>query len=371
MPKGTYSGVRERSHNDKNSYGLLSRYRSMLMGLQIVFIVFFHFTADCEGADIHFDGLVEWFYTFIRSSGVDIFLLLSGMGLYFSWKKRSDYSPYIKKRLVRLLVPYFIVAIPAWGFYYLFTEQAGLTNYLSDLFFLTFFTEGTRWIWYILFAIICYIIFPFIFNVIQESMSKSDELFRTILLSSMALVALVTLKVFYDDFYSHVAIAIARLPAFFFGVLIGKKTFEDRELSLAKTAAMTAVSLFVLGPLEFAEKGTIGYFPRAIFNYSLCLLLVIFLNKASQCKSFVLRKGEKLFTEALSWLGRYTLEIYMIHLVVRKFFNLFDLNTYRYSYELLLVVITLFASILLSRLCVPIQRWILSKGFPIKTGSGN
>ena len=365
MSKGSNSGICASSQNDKTSYSLLSRYRSMLMGLQIILIVFFHFTSDCESANVHFDGLIEWFYTFIRSSGVDIFLLLSGMGLYFSWKKHPDYNSYLIKRLVRLLVPYFIVAIPAWGFYYLFTEQSGLINYLSDLLFLSFFTKGTRWIWYILFAIICYIIFPFIFNIIQECDSKSEEWFRTLLLSSMALIALVTLKVFYDDLYSHVAIAIARFPAFFFGVLIGKKTFEGRRLSLANTVAMLVASLFILGPLDFAEKGTIGYFPRAAFNYSLCLLLLFALNKASQCKSSALLNGEKLFSGALSWLGQYTLEIYMLHLIVRKFFNLFDLNTYRFSYELILVVITIFASILLSRLCTPIQNWILSKSFPI------
>ena len=361
MPDASISESKDCARQSTSSYSLLSRYRSLLMGIQIIFIVFFHFTADCKGADVHFGGLIEWFYTFIRSSGVDIFLLLSGMGLYFSWRKHPDFNSYFQKRLVRLLVPYFIVAVPAWGFYYLFTDQSGLLNYLSDVLFLTFFTEGTRWLWYILFAIICYAVFPFIFDVIQDARSKSDELFRTLMLCTMSIVVLITLKVLYEDLYSHVAIAIARFPAFIIGALVGKKTYENRSLSLSKSLGMLALSFFLLGPLEFADKGTIGYFPRAVFNYSLCLLLVLALSRVSRCKSTVALNGERLFTKSLSWLGQYTLEIYMLHLVVRKFFNLFDFNTYRYSSQSLLVVITLVASIFLARLCKPIQKWILSR----------
>ena len=91
----------------------LSRYRGVLMGVQIILIVVFHFTEDYvnSGGDAR---SVYLFYKYIRSSGVDIFLLLSGLGLYYSWKRNSDLMAFYRKRFARILIPYFIVAIPAW-----------------------------------------------------------------------------------------------------------------------------------------------------------------------------------------------------------------------------------------------------------------
>lgn len=54
------------------------------MGLQIILIIIFHFAEECKIYDVGFSGIVYLFYKYIRSSGVDMFLLLSGLGLYFS-----------------------------------------------------------------------------------------------------------------------------------------------------------------------------------------------------------------------------------------------------------------------------------------------
>ncbi|WP_259298469.1 hypothetical protein [Bifidobacterium bifidum] len=65
------------------SYELLSKYRGVLMGVQILLIMAFHYTEDLSNAADHFNGPAQVFYDYIGSSGVDMFLMISGLGLYY------------------------------------------------------------------------------------------------------------------------------------------------------------------------------------------------------------------------------------------------------------------------------------------------
>ena len=106
------------------------------MGIQILLIVFFHFTEDCKEYNVRYSGIVYWFYNYVKSSGVDIFLLVSGLGLYYSWKKRAELKSFYQRRFVKILIPYFLVAVPAWIWLDLIEEHNGLVKMFSDLFFL-------------------------------------------------------------------------------------------------------------------------------------------------------------------------------------------------------------------------------------------
>lgn len=91
------------------AYEMFSKYRGAIMGIQILLIVFFHFTEDCKGYNVRYSGIVYWFYNYVKSSGVDIFLLVSGLGLYYSWKKRAELKSFSQRRFVKILIPYFLV----------------------------------------------------------------------------------------------------------------------------------------------------------------------------------------------------------------------------------------------------------------------
>ena len=61
------------------NYEMLSRYRAALMGLAMLFVMFFH-VPMAKGELMY--GLVR-----LGNIGVDMFLFLSGIGLWFSWTK--------------------------------------------------------------------------------------------------------------------------------------------------------------------------------------------------------------------------------------------------------------------------------------------
>lgn len=64
---------------DVKSYKIISTYRTQLMGVAMLWVVLFHATFSINNP---LQGVKA-----IGYGGVDIFLMLSGMGLYFSYKK--------------------------------------------------------------------------------------------------------------------------------------------------------------------------------------------------------------------------------------------------------------------------------------------
>ena len=108
------------------------KYRNVLMGVQIVLIIAFHFSGDAYY--VRDSRIIQLFYKYIRSSGVDMFLLLSGIGLYFSWKKRPEAKRFYIKRYTRILIPYFIVAIPSWLWLDIFYEHQGWGAFFTGSF---------------------------------------------------------------------------------------------------------------------------------------------------------------------------------------------------------------------------------------------
>lgn len=100
-------------------YGLLSRCRGELMGLAMVWIMAYH--------AFFWTPAWPWLKDFKEQGfcGVDIFLLLSALGVSLSLsRRRESYWSYLKRRLVRVLPLYFLVS----GVYALALRLAGRIN---------------------------------------------------------------------------------------------------------------------------------------------------------------------------------------------------------------------------------------------------
>ncbi|MFV0538204.1 MAG: acyltransferase family protein [Dysgonomonas sp.] len=80
---------------------LLSKYRSQLMGIAILWIMLFHSNLDVSFFTI-FDLIKS-----IGNAGVDIFMFVSGFGIYYSLIKGVSLKTFYKNRLWRIL-PYYL-----------------------------------------------------------------------------------------------------------------------------------------------------------------------------------------------------------------------------------------------------------------------
>ena len=346
----------------KISYTDISKYRNVLMGLQILLLIAFHFTEDCKLYDVRYDGWIYLFYKYIHSSGVDLFLMLSGLGLYFSWKKQPPAGQFFRKRFQRILIPYAIVAVPAWLWLDIFNERAGWLAFVKDISFVSFFLEEKRWFWYILMAGVCYLIFPSVFKIVEEAGNKTGEWMRVAGLCTMSTAALMLLQLYHTELYNHISIAISRFPAFFIGVWLGKAAWEKRTIAAGKAVMLAGAAIVMAWPLQLIDKKIWGVYSAAFLNLAFCLLLVGLLSYMSGPKrGCVLKKGSCFVQKVFGWFGKYTLELYLIHVAIRKVMKVLGYYTYRLSYEAVLIILSVILALVLSWM----TRWIM-KHIPVQ-----
>ena len=128
----------------------ISTYRSELMGCAILWIMMLHFTFT----QIKPLGFIAQ-YGF---AGVEIFMFVSGFGLFSSLDRNSDYKRFYRKRLLRIFPTYYILGI----FASILLFHDSLFTYLFRYTTIGFWTGGIYWEWYIPSIVLLYLITPFL-----------------------------------------------------------------------------------------------------------------------------------------------------------------------------------------------------------------
>ena len=93
----------------------ISKYRSVIFGISIISIILFHYCEDYISAfqkgNVDSNLIIFGYYKGISSIGVEVFLFLSGLGLFYSMSNNSNLIRFYEKRVKRLIIPYAIVGI--------------------------------------------------------------------------------------------------------------------------------------------------------------------------------------------------------------------------------------------------------------------
>ena len=325
---------------------LISRQRTPLMGLAMLSILFFHFTEDCAVNAIHFTGIVKWYKTYIGSSGVDLFLFLSGLGLYYAMKKNSDILRFYKRRLVRILVPYALVAVPTWLLIDVLWEQKGVRGFACDLSFLSFFTEGTKLYWYIGAILVCYLIYPLLFALVEKC-DRSVKLWGLCILLCVALTASAkALAVFNSDLFSNVEVGLLRVTPFLIGCFYGRASYEKRH-GYWLWGVIAVISLTLLTQVSNIDSPFFDRYVLAAANISVSACIAVLLDQL-QKDNWLLR--------FIGWFGTHSLEIYLCHVSIRRLMNMRGFHPCFVRYEFVMLILAMACAWLLhyvtSRNCI-------------------
>ena len=217
---------KEREHL---TYFLLSKYRAELFGISIILIMMFHFFH----AVIQYTkpGGRKYFYSYIfcqviSSVGVEVFLLLSGMGLYFSYTRNKDVGSFFRKRFVRVLIPYAMYGSVAWFITDIVVAHKPFTRFLFDFSLFSFWIGGNTRLWFISAIVVFYAFFPLFYEVVTSKHYK---------LNTLLLLAFLVLAMYVSDAEKHntfkiAEIAVTRLPIFIFGILAGRLAYEKQRV---------------------------------------------------------------------------------------------------------------------------------------------
>ena len=263
-----------------------STYRSELMGWAIIWIMMLHFTFN----QIMPLGFIAQ-YGF---AGVDIFMFVSGFGLYYSLDKDHHIIRFYKKRLLRIFPTYFIL-----GFFasiLLFSDD--LLSYLFRYTTLGFWTGGIYWEWYIPSLVMLYFVAPIL-----------KKLFDKQMYYVIGGVVVCTLGLAYYYIYteqihdrSHLFF-LYRIPAFIFGMVCAHWI----KIGISN---MYYYFFLAVGIPFFAYLFPLHH---QLYNYkylSLAFLLPCFL-----LVFLFISKTIKIVNPIMSQIGKASLEIYLIQCI--------------------------------------------------------
>lgn len=138
------------------------------MGVASIMVVLHHFVVELY-PDLHIPGVTVILGR--GNIGVDIFLLVSGMGLWFSMSKDDNTKRFYLKRIRRVLLPALVITLPYWIWFDLFFQRSGIFRFVLDWTGLSFWTHGVTTTWYVSFIIICYLFYPLIFRLQKKNRS--------------------------------------------------------------------------------------------------------------------------------------------------------------------------------------------------------
>lgn len=123
------------------NWGLISEKRRSLMGIAIISIVLFHYFEDLTRMQLTITPMTKLFR--YGNIGVDMFLYISGIGLYYSYNRDNNRRNFYKKRFKKIMIPYFIISTPFWVWKDIVVEKS-FKGFFMDISLISFFTEGNR-----------------------------------------------------------------------------------------------------------------------------------------------------------------------------------------------------------------------------------
>ena len=139
---------------EQNGLYLISKYRGAIMGAAALWILFFHEWQPIFG-DVPYLSFAEKFLKRIGFCGVDIFLLLSGIGLTFSIGK-TGVGMFYYKRFKRLAFPFLGMAVlrgilEGWSFSAFWKNVSGVHFYTKSMY---------SFLWFVTAIATLYLLFP-------------------------------------------------------------------------------------------------------------------------------------------------------------------------------------------------------------------
>ena len=316
----------------KITYKILSDYRNFIMGIAMISIIIFHFAEDSMNAKYMYNGITKLFKTNIGSAGVDLFLMMSGLGLVYSMKKNSDINQFYKRRFVKILIPYFMVAIPSI-IWLCINYNYDVLYFFKEILFINLIKKGTLWYWYILFIILCYIIFPLIFNFTESSKKIDIVQIKIFNLCNSILLLSILMCMYNKVFFARYNIMLLRLLPFFIGVLLGYYSYNKKKINIEDYLLLFIGLIFI----KFTHNKNLIIQRHSMFIWfsSFVILFVIFFSKINKYKVTNIIKN------IIDWFGKYSLEIYLLHVTIRKVFNANNMLTCKINYFIFYLVISL------------------------------
>ena len=276
----------------------ISRYRGELMGAAMLFIMLFHVSLPRN--DLFF-GLRR-----MGNIGVDMFLFLSGIGLWFSWMKKSSARHFFTKRYLRIYPAWLIMAC----LYYIPRFHGGdFMAWLDLIGDITinwgFWLHDELTFWYIPAIMMLYCFAPAYMELIRR-----HPIYRWLPVVMIMWCILVEYVTPIHQAVGHIEIFWSRVPIFFIGINMGEMVRTKQRIDGAGIWMVIILFVMTLFASIFLEQQRHGLFPlyvERMLYIPLTLTSILLLNR-------VFRRTPKWFNKTFKFVGALSLECYLIHI---------------------------------------------------------
>jgi peptidoglycan/LPS O-acetylase OafA/YrhL len=304
------------------------------MGIAMLFIIMFHIGMDHK--------YILWGLVKCGNVGVDIFLFLSGIGLWYSWTKKPNLKHFYWRRYLRIYPTWIIIAPLFYIPNYLY--HAGYSRNVLDLianitFNWSFWRIDDLTFWYVPAIMMMYMFAPAYMSLISKR-----PVYRWLPVVAIIFCFMQQYVAPISSLVGHVEIFWSRIPIFLLGINCGELVRQKRTID--KSSIWLLIILFMMSLLVCINFEMVwrGHYPQILerMNYipltvSLILLLVVVLDYAP-----------KWLLKSFSFIGGISLEVYLLH----AHFVIVKVNTLRLGFWLTFIITTLISAL---------AGWLLSK----------
>ena len=235
--------------------------------------------------------------------GVELFFLLSGIGLFYSLNKNGNIKSFYIKRVLRILPTYFVVVIPMA---LVFRKQLphGIINAIFQLDTIKGSNGFMTW-WFIIMILFLYLIAPLVYRLCKKSNVSVIWLY---ICGGLLLIG----YLFIDSCPIN-KLFIFRLPVVLLAIPFGQ--FVYRQVTFkGNYLIFIAISIALPVLATLLKNGQLIDTSRPLFffvYYLACIPLLFVL--ANLMAYFDKRHFFKPIISVLSFLGSITLELYLVH----------------------------------------------------------
>lgn len=304
----------------------ISRYRGELMGAAMLFVILFHVSLS---RDDPFYGLRR-----CGNVGVDMFLFLSGVGLWFAWTKQPSVRTFYLRRLLRILPTWLLVAGVFYGVDYLGQRRfsTGIIDLIGDVTVnWDFWLHDELTFWYVPAIMMLYLFAPHYMRLITR-----HPVYRWLPLLMVVWCVMVQWVLPIHRAVGHIEIFWSRVPIFFIGINMGRSVKEQRTLEGSALWLLLLAFAMTFCTSVYLEQVSHGRFPLFVER----MLYIPFTVTGVLLLNYIFRRLPQCVNRFLRLVGALSLEVYLLHVQ----FVLLHIEPYRLGYWLtflLTVAITL------------------------------
>ena len=269
---------------------LLSKYRSLLMGIAALMIII------CHASDYGIVMPSALRSIFVRGGiGVDIFLFLSGLGCWFSLSKGINIKHWYCRRFFRIFIPYMLMQIPfcVWKIY-------NNSFFLVDE--LIIFSTLGFWLfhvgaWYVALLLPLYIFTPLIYKILQFWNRYVIAFFMIVTLIVLCMLDIDMYDGLTRDVLNNLQWAFGRVPSFVLGMTVAPLVKKELKVNVLLLIVLPLILYVFIH--TFIDKNTPTQWCLVAPVMSVCVIIISYIRENNFIYRFV------------SWMGVVSLESYL------------------------------------------------------------